>query len=375
MDRPDLTSLPERNLDILRCIAVLSVVADHLGIALAPPSLRYTVTTLGRFGVLLFFVHTSLVLMSSLERQGQATGWVGAFYIRRVLRIYPLAIATVCLALVVHIPASIPEPGIYQPYADPSLTTIVTNLLLVQDLAGAHNIQAPFWSLPIEVQMYVFLPLCFLIARRSWKAMAILFAGFLAAYGAVSGAILPGLWRLDVFLFGPCFLAGITAYYLLRKKVSRPLPSQALFLLIGVSFSTLLIMHATDATPARNWIPCLLVGILLPTLRDANESRFTKIAKTICTYSFGIYLLHVPVMWLVFTQMPDLPLAIQLVLFTGILGLLCFGAYYVVEKPGTELGKRLARSWFRWKAGEQRAVEPPFDFGAPTAEPSERVTH
>jgi peptidoglycan/LPS O-acetylase OafA/YrhL len=358
MGRPNLTSLPERNLDILRCIAVLSVVADHLGIALAPTSLRYAVTTLGRFGVLLFFVHTSLVLMSSLERQGQATGWVGAFYIRRILRIYPLAIATVCLALVLHIPSSIPEPGIYQPYADPSPMTIATNLLLVQDIAGMHDIQAPFWSLPIEVQMYAFLPLSFLVARRSWKAMAVLFAGFLAAYGIVSDATLPGVWRLDVFLFGPCFLAGIVAYYLLRKKVSTPLPSQALFILIGVSLSTLLIMHATDATPTRNWIPCLLVGTLLPILKDANKSRFTEFAKAICTYSFGIYVLHVPVMWLVFTKMPALPLAVQLILFIGILSLLCFGAYHMVEKPGTELGKRLARSWFLRKTGDQRVAEP-----------------
>ena len=58
------------NLDFLRSFAVLLVVSDHLMVyfgvhegSILRPRLC------GLFGVFLFFVHTSLVLMYSLERQ------------------------------------------------------------------------------------------------------------------------------------------------------------------------------------------------------------------------------------------------------------------------------------------------------------------
>ncbi len=57
------------NLDLLRTIAVLLVLIQHLCRRLHIEHLSWIPTTsLGYFGVLLFFVHTSLVLMYSLER-------------------------------------------------------------------------------------------------------------------------------------------------------------------------------------------------------------------------------------------------------------------------------------------------------------------
>jgi len=61
------------NLDVLRAIAVLMVFFYHL--------LEYgyfserRVNRLGQFGVLIFFVHTSLVLMMSMERNSGAVNF------------------------------------------------------------------------------------------------------------------------------------------------------------------------------------------------------------------------------------------------------------------------------------------------------------
>src|SRR5690348_17981788 len=81
-----MTRLPERNLDVLRAVAVLLVLVDHLLTIWDVYPQVVTRWELGRLGVLLFFVHTSLVLMSSLEREGGASGWVRAFYVRRADR-------------------------------------------------------------------------------------------------------------------------------------------------------------------------------------------------------------------------------------------------------------------------------------------------
>src|SRR5689334_16455875 len=84
------------NLDLLRAFAVLAVVTDH-GLTMVAASLRFEVTPfvwhLGRVGVLMFFVHTSLVLMQSMART-PLDGWrlFANFYTRRAFRIYPLSV-------------------------------------------------------------------------------------------------------------------------------------------------------------------------------------------------------------------------------------------------------------------------------------------
>ena len=59
---------PSANLDLLRSIAVLLVLAQHLCRRLNIDQVGWMPTTWGVFGVLLFFVHTCLVSMYSLQR-------------------------------------------------------------------------------------------------------------------------------------------------------------------------------------------------------------------------------------------------------------------------------------------------------------------
>src|SRR4051812_14701021 len=160
-NRPS-AALPEHNLDLLRALAVSSVLAFHLMLSQHVQGVSW----LGRLGVLAFFVHTSVVLLNSLERTGQERGWIGTFYLRRAFRIYPLSVATVCLVLAIGIPSMVPVAGLVQAYARPGWLTIATNLLLVQNLAGQPDVASVLWTLPLEVQMYAVLPLCWLAARR-----------------------------------------------------------------------------------------------------------------------------------------------------------------------------------------------------------------
>ena len=97
------------NLDVLRAIAVLLVLAQHLSRRMHIEHIAWVPTSsLGLFGVLLFFVHTSLVLMYSLHRSKDRCGLHGPpllrdFYIRRAFRIYPLSILAICVALALHL--------------------------------------------------------------------------------------------------------------------------------------------------------------------------------------------------------------------------------------------------------------------------------
>jgi hypothetical protein len=67
--------------------------------------------------------------------------------------------------------------------------------------------------------MYILLPLCWLIAKREFRDVPSLVAvSFILALivGGHLAAVVPGLWWLSVFTFGPCFVAGVLAYHILR---------------------------------------------------------------------------------------------------------------------------------------------------------------
>src|SRR5579871_375436 len=100
------------NLNLLRSIAVLCVIFAH-GMQLGGPLDDALVHNVGTAGVLLFFVHTSLVLMLSLERQVKKTRdlmwW--RFMLRRIFRIYPLSVITVLLTVWFGLPGADFSPG------------------------------------------------------------------------------------------------------------------------------------------------------------------------------------------------------------------------------------------------------------------------
>src|SRR4029079_15751645 len=103
-------------LDSLRAVAVTLVLVDHLLETIVAPSSPISIRIawqLGRLGVILFYVHTTYVLMMSMQRRG-LTGrtLVKEFYVRRGFRIYPLALAAVATVILFGIPRT-PWSGLH----------------------------------------------------------------------------------------------------------------------------------------------------------------------------------------------------------------------------------------------------------------------
>jgi peptidoglycan/LPS O-acetylase OafA/YrhL len=286
------TSLPTRALDTLRAAAVLCVLADHTIVAQTGETLPLWI--LGRLGVLIFFVHTALVLMSSLERQ--ADGAI-AFYMRRAFRIYPLSIATVLAVVALGLPSSVVAGA--GTFVNPTGTELLANLTLTTNLAGARNVPGPLWSLPLEVQMYSLLPLCFIVALRGVRPVIGLL-GLACALWFVQRAE-PHLWRANILAFAPIFLLGVLVYAWLRTHRIVDLPL----------------------------------------------SPLTRAAHTIATYSYGIYLLHVPALAVAFIWARSLPIAMQWGLYAVLMVTLPVAAYHAIEAPGILFGQRIASAHVR----------------------------
>lgn len=338
------TKLPENNLDVLRAIAVLLVLADHTIETLGNHS--RPVLWLGLAGVQAFFVHTSLVLMSSLERDsapGKA-GWIKRFYVRRALRIYPLVWAVIALVLIFKIPRGL-IPAAYEPS---TLATIFANVALVQDIAGLPNLQVVMWSLPVEVQMYVVLPLLYLVARRRefWPMLLMIGAALASIlfYRWASSDLhrIPGVWRFPVLQYAPSFSMGVFAYHLLRRRTNEGTLSAAVWLPFVLAC---VVVTGTFVNSGNFWwmriLLCALLGVSIPLVRDSAPNFLTRAAHTVAVYSYGIYLLHMSALRFGFSYLKNQPFALQCVAAVISLVAFCFLGYHLVEKPGIALGKRL----------------------------------
>jgi peptidoglycan/LPS O-acetylase OafA/YrhL len=107
----------------------------------------------------------------------------------------------------------------WKPYHPVTWQEVAANLMLVQNLWTGHSVLTPLWSLPYEVEMYLVLPVAYLIARRrdglQWM-LTLVVASTLAGYAF--GKLKHGHMNLAAYV--PCFLAGV-ACYLVRDRV-RP---------------------------------------------------------------------------------------------------------------------------------------------------------
>jgi peptidoglycan/LPS O-acetylase OafA/YrhL len=285
------TRLPERSLDVLRAFAVLCVLFDHT-VEIVTGPLPW-LSRIGLSGVLIFFVHTSLVLMASLERSGDGPL---AFYVRRAFRIYPLAIVTVFAVVALRLPFGVHAgQAVVLPISTKSVVASAT--LTTNVVTGAVNVIGTLWSLPLEVQMYVLLPFCFLVALRGVRPTLVLYAAAVALYYVQAAN--EHLWRLSVLHYGPVFLFGVLAFAWLRE---------------------------------RNGV------------QDLPPSALTRGAHVVAKYSYGIYLLHIPAAGIAFVWGGQWPTAAKWAVYAALLFVLPVAGYHAIEEPCIAWGKRLVHN-------------------------------
>jgi peptidoglycan/LPS O-acetylase OafA/YrhL len=332
------------NLDFLRAVAVLLVLAQHLCKRL------HIETSLGLFGVLLFFVHTSLVLMLSMDRSGlSGVSLVKDFYIRRVFRIYPLSILAVASAVALHLDSNINGvDGLsYGPL--PGKLAILSQVLLVQNVAHVKSIVNVLWSLPFEVQMYLFLPFLFACVRRKRAFWALLALWIVSLLPALVQPQIAALNRVSLLRFVPCFLPGIIAFTIPRspRLGSYLWPIFILGLVTAFTFDPVLPM---------GWVLCLALGLLLPFFVEIQTESIRTVSNRIATYSYGIYVSHQFCIWLALGVLAARPLWLRLgVLSTSLVGLPIL-LYHFIEKPMIGVGVRLAARYGGKKVAPPLAV-------------------
>jgi peptidoglycan/LPS O-acetylase OafA/YrhL len=328
-------------LDLLRSCAVVFVVVSHLRLFFQIPDRSpFVWGFIGHWGVLIFFLHTSLVLMLSLERQLRRRPDGGLFFefmVRRAFRILPLSTLLILVVWLLDLPVGHLRDGRFVPVSLSPLQ-LVYNLLLVQNITHTESVIAPLWSLPYELQMYLVLPALFHLVRRCRTVYPPLFAWGAWAAGvwflSRSG---PG-WLKDIVGFGPYFLVGIVAYQVVRIG-GKKWP----FFWWPYTLAATTLVYLLRPSDPVGMLCTLVLGLTVMRFRDSSEGKLRTLCRLIARYSYGIYLSHFILIWLVFWELPiaSWPARWLLLLLTTVV--VPIALYHGLEAPMIALGARLAR--------------------------------
>jgi peptidoglycan/LPS O-acetylase OafA/YrhL len=229
-------------LDALRFFAFLCVFSFHRMDYVPTDPVRnpwlFRIGNIGPFGVPIFFLLSAFLITELLLRERERTGkiHIKAFYMRRILRIWPLYFLVFFgLALLNHF---VPGVGTQDPLAWLAFTFFAGNWYILHHgwIAGAVD---PLWSISVEEQFYIVIPVIAAVAGR--RAVAVV-SGLLLAVAYVTVllyALHPssgdnGEWT-NSFVQFQFFCAGTLIAILLRGRlVQLPLALRGVGFLLGL---------------------------------------------------------------------------------------------------------------------------------------------
>jgi len=140
-------------LDTLRGVAILMVVVGHFfPDRIVFGQLAHHLASMGRGGVLLFFVLSGYLIFRNVERQDTSI-----FLSRRLFKIFPAYSINVALIFLF---------GLFTAgHENWNLKFLLANLFMVQDIFGQNLLNGVFWTLLIEIKFYAFIALQYLLLR------------------------------------------------------------------------------------------------------------------------------------------------------------------------------------------------------------------
>jgi peptidoglycan/LPS O-acetylase OafA/YrhL len=413
-------------LDGVRAIACLSVMGYHLNLitrdmhiwASGRHPLLDSLLLSGNSGVTLFFVLSGFLLFLPYARALLcAQSWPDAreFYLRRALRIIPGYYASLFLIVTLQQPE----------YLAPShWRDLLLFLLFLMDSTRAtfQHLNGPYWTLAIEWQFYLLLPLIALALRgvtrhmsrrrRVWAVSMCLLA--LMAWGVLSrlwgpyvtnhptATVLLPRRALDGVLFFAYgyrgkyledFTSGMLAglcYTVLRdpaglgllrrmRRLSPWLGCGAVVALLALDAQLLPHLFPASA-PAFIWcgelafslsFACGILALLVGTPALRRPFEWAPL-RGIGLISYGLYIWHLPLLVVFMHQvgpsLAGLPPAMAYGLYWAWAALVVIpfsaAVYLLIEKPGMRLGERLRSRMF----ARREPVQSAFASDAPRSE-------
>jgi exopolysaccharide production protein ExoZ len=348
-------------IELSRGLAALMVMLTHYAAFIpgAPAGMGFLWTGVDLFFVISGFVFAPMLLpmqaeATTAELRLHQNSSIPAYFLRRFFRIYPLYL----LALLAYF-AVLPD-------APEKLSYFIRHLFFLhttRSFEEAYYFNPAFWSLPVEIEFYLLLPLLAMGRGNSRVILSVAGATVLLSLAAnyLRG---PGVdnWRvLSVHLptILPEFLAGSLLALLVSQGHQRKLPWYSRQGLGALGLGTVLLLAAYQIKYGNNglennqvldsfWNLLCAIGyslLLYPLLLIRNEQYGPIAAKTALlagASSYGVYLLHNLMPKVLDPTWPasGIGFVLKCGLATFVAALVL---YWIYENPLRKLGRRLGR--------------------------------
>jgi peptidoglycan/LPS O-acetylase OafA/YrhL len=300
-------------LDGVRGLAALYVVVYHVSLRAFPgypdAGAPFWVGwfSYGQFAVLVFIALSGFSLALSPARAGWRLDGIVAYARRRARRILPAYWAALAFSLAVAwLVVPQPRSGV------PDLMSVLVNGALVQNIVGAPSPNTAFWSIAVEVQLYVLLPvLLLMIRRRGALAMVAAVTLVVAAVGIVG----PHVDRLDTFVIesapevAALFALGIVSAGIVAAGARRSWPWPWLALVAAAPvFATIAWQGSSWAFDRLYWVDLALapaIAFLLIGLATGRPAPLLRLLDSrpihgLGSSSYSLYLTHAPIIAIVY---------------------------------------------------------------------------
>jgi len=351
-------------LDVLRFFAFFLVFLSHVvpgdeeffAQAHVSPNVAGLIVALsagGAFGVDLFFTLSSFLITTLLLREREMCGSIdlSSFYLRRMLRIWPLYFVFLLIVspLMQYV---LPDESIPLKYV---LAFVLLSGNWAYFLWGyPHSVTGPLWSVSIEEQFYLGWPL---VVRR-WGdrlvivASALLIVSFITRLCLViHGAIHPQLWCNTLARLDPIACGALLAVHVEREKLAISPWMRIVLLLSGgavlVTAGRYGDFVGTKALLTFPAVTAACIALILGTLGLRGPSSRRPIVRAL-TYlgriSYGLYVFHwmfvrvfeVPSMHTPFARSAKAVAALIATVATAA------ASYHFLEKPFLRLKEQFA---------------------------------
>lgn len=302
------------NLDGLRFLSFFSVYLFHIWILMFD---RYSLTGTmpsivkfffqnGEIGVNFFFVLSGFLITYLLIQEKKITGkiHVGNFYVRRILRIWPLFYVCILFGLVLYPLLKKVIGGELFIVAHPwTYFVFLNNFDFLKN--GAPAIISVLWSVAIEEQFYLFWPLLLaLFPVKNYKLIlySIIFGSFIFRCFYFDNERVLQFHTLAVI--GDMALGGLFAYYIIFSETFKQKIASLNRLVIACiyTFAIILFLFREEIFPGslmvlERIVIAIVFGLIILEQNFSKNSFFKMSSMKLISrwgiYTYGLYCIHV----------------------------------------------------------------------------------
>lgn len=329
-----------------RALAILAVIVGHV----LPRSDWYILKAFsGTWGVDFFFVISGFLITTLLIKERERTGTISLskFYIRRSLRIFPVAFLYIAVLYFFN--------AFYNLRI--SSTSFITAALYIKNLPIADSgdiwYLGHFWSLSVEEQYYLVVPALLSAGYVTFKrsAYALIICGCISvvlSFHVYKASVVIAFVESILVWQIPLFIGSLTSIYLCERRFTLP----ALGSLASI---TLLVGSGVLHTRLLMYIPNVLQGILSTLCFSAlivsgiqmNNSAFHRLMNGRVLAEIGILSYSLYIWQQIFTykqfivnieSMPNMSILCNLVLLALVSG----SSYYLFERHFLRIKSKFA---------------------------------